>query len=177
MWVGGLVREQSRIVRGYDADNEKGGGGKGENWKVLEGIYLLAEHDDPGCPCSAAVAVDGEELPDHVPPVRDFPLDLNINVAVIEISRGLDIRRADFAKGFKSFRDTIFLNEPAGALRAEIDLAADDEGENDGGSKHEPPIQIMAYVQEGHAHYIAEHDAEGGPHLPHHYQSAADGSG
>ena len=35
----------------------------------------------------------------------------------------------------------------------------------------------MAYIQEGYAHYITKHDAEGGPHLPHHYQSAADGSG
>ena len=107
----------------------------------------------------------------------DLSLDFDIDVAVVEISRGLDIRGADFTEGFKSFWDTVFLDEPAGTFRAEIDLAADDEGKNDGRSKHETPIEIVAYVQESYAHYVSKHDAEGGPHLPHHYQSAANGSG
>lgn len=80
-------------------------------------------------------------------------------------------------KGFKSFLDTIFLNKPAGALRAEINLAANDKGKHDCRSEHKPPIEVMAYIQKGYAHYISEHDAKGGPHLPHHDQRAADGSG
>ena len=107
----------------------------------------------------------------------NFPLDFHVDVAVIEIPRSLNLRRADFPKRFKSFRDTIFLDKPAGAFRAEIDLAANDEGKNDGRSKHESPIEIVAYVQEGYAHYIAEHDAKGRPHLPHHYERTTDGSG
>ena len=63
----------------------------GRKGRVWGGVYLLAEHDDPGCPGSATVAVDGEELPDHVPSVRDFSLDLDIDVAVVEVSCGLDI--------------------------------------------------------------------------------------
>ncbi len=66
-------------------------------------FYLLAEHDDPGCPGSATVAADGEELPDHVPSVRDFSLDLDIDVAVVEVSSGLNIGGPDFAEGFKGF--------------------------------------------------------------------------
>ena len=67
------------------------------------GCYLLAEHDDPGCPGGATVAVDGEEFPDHVSSVGDFSLDFDVDVAVVEVSSGLNIRGADLAEGFKSF--------------------------------------------------------------------------
>ena len=71
-----------------------------------------------------------------------------------------------------------FFHVPAGRLRAEVDLCHDKHRRDGSATQHPAPGRGGAAddgnVLESDADKETEHDAECGPHLPHHCEGAAD---
>lgn len=67
---------------------EDGGGVVGDDVDAAE---LLHEHQDPGGPRRAAVSRHREEFPDHVAAGGGLALDLDVDVAVVEVAGSLDL--------------------------------------------------------------------------------------
>lgn len=63
-------------------------------------------------------------------------------------------------------------------LRSEKNNTAHDDGRQHGAAHHQPPVQAddtaVGHAVEGQVGDVAQHDAEGGPHLPLHDEGAAE---
>ena len=66
---------------------------------------------------------------------------------------------------------------PTGTLWAKIDLTHDNERRDGCRGHHPAPLCVLSKNRrslESHRRYESKHNAEGGPHLPHHREGAAD---
>ena len=97
---------------------------------------------------------------------------------MVHVARGLELmclRRRE--KAVEGGGISALFHVPARRFRAEVDLCHDDYRRDSSATQHPTPGRSGAAddgeVPEGDADKEAEHDAECGPHLPHHGEGAA----
>lgn len=132
-------------------------------------------HGEPGRLSGAAVATDGKELGPLVA-IRVHLLDLEQLVGVVHVAGGLDWDAAKAAGGFVGAIKLALFHVPARRLRTEVDLGHDDQGRDRGRAQHPAPLRVLAEeigVLESNRGDVSQANTEGGPHLPHHGEGAA----
>lgn len=135
---------------------------------------LLHKHDEECALSSATVAADTEKLFPWVAANSFRGFDLEQLVRVVHVARSLDLVLTKAAKRLEGLFEPALLHIPSRGLRAKVYLDADDEGRDTSATQHPPPGRKStkeSYVLERDRDNEAQHDTEGGPHLPHHSQS------
>lgn len=154
---GGLELGEARL-------HEDGGGIECDN---VDSAHLLRNHDRKGSQVGAAHAGNGEELAEAggvVGLADDLFLNLELGADVEDVASNLDVVEAEHGHGLPCVGVALLLHVPTRGFGAEVDTEEERDGGDEGGTKHESPVDIR-YTEDGKVESSSQHDAESGPHF------------